>query len=593
VEVNGETADGDTVAEEISITALEDGDFVWVIRDQSEQTRRAEQLELLAETSHRLIGADDATEVEAIAVDAVETVFDCDIVCVRTYEEGANRLEITELSDAAATLLETRTAYDLQQSPAASAYRSGETVVVQPDDENLYAPAVDRPGIHLPIGTYGVLSAFKSPESEFTTSEQTLFELLRDSIRSARERADRQRALRERSDKLSTRRDELVTVNRTNQLIRTVVRSVLRSAGQAETETTVCERLASSSIYEQAWIGTVEEDGSIEVRTRGGCTGDEQVPPSGSPETSLGRDVLTRTISDRSTTVRRQQRSAHGNLDAEAIETIAVGVPLACGDRSFGGLVVTSRKPNSISDVAIGGLELLAEAIAFSIIADRNRMFLLSNALIELKIAVKDGIASLSSALDCRCVHRRTITREDGSTAHQIRVEGAGGEDAVAYLREQQKVSNARLIEEDDAGCLVEIETTDTPPEILARSGVSLRSIVAEDGVGEITAEAPDEADIAGIIEEFRERYTEVRLVSKRRIEQSDWSALQASKAIDAALTARQRSVLKFAFEHGYYDWPREATAEEIAASLDITAPTLHQHLRTAERKVLQAILDS
>ncbi|MFB6179449.1 MAG: helix-turn-helix domain-containing protein [Halorientalis sp.] len=42
----------------------------------------------------------------------------------------------------------------------------------------------------------------------------------------------------------------------------------------------------------------------------------------------------------------------------------------------------------------------------------------------------------------------------------------------------------------------------------------------------------------------------------------------------------------------GYFDWPRDSTAEDIADSLDISSPTLHQHLRHAQRKLLAAYLD-
>jgi len=49
--------------------------------------------------------------------------------------------------------------------------------------------------------------------------------------------------------------------------------------------------------------------------------------------------------------------------------------------------------------------------------------------------------------------------------------------------------------------------------------------------------------------------------------------------------------VLEAAFRAGYYDWPRGSTAEELADSLELTGPTLHGHLRKAERTVLAWLL--
>lgn len=58
-----------------------------------------------------------------------------------------------------------------------------------------------------------------------------------------------------------------------------------------------------------------------------------------------------------------------------------------------------------------------------------------------------------------------------------------------------------------------------------------------------------------------------------------------------ANLSKRQYEVAMAAVEAGYYDWPREADAEEIADKLGITHPTFLEHLRKAERKLIRAAL--
>lgn len=45
-------------------------------------------------------------------------------------------------------------------------------------------------------------------------------------------------------------------------------------------------------------------------------------------------------------------------------------------------------------------------------------------------------------------------------------------------------------------------------------------------------------------------------------------------------LTDRQRGVLETAYRSGYFAWPRESTAEEVADSLNLASSTLHGHLR-------------
>lgn len=60
-----------------------------------------------------------------------------------------------------------------------------------------------------------------------------------------------------------------------------------------------------------------------------------------------------------------------------------------------------------------------------------------------------------------------------------------------------------------------------------------------------------------------------------------------------AGISKRQQEVVKAAVEAGYYDWPREADAEEIADQLGITHPTFLEHLRKAEKKLITSALPS
>ena len=55
-------------------------------------------------------------------------------------------------------------------------------------------------------------------------------------------------------------------------------------------------------------------------------------------------------------------------------------------------------------------------------------------------------------------------------------------------------------------------------------------------------------------------------------------------------LSDRQREVFLFARERGYYEWPREVTARELAEEFDITKTTFLEHLRKAESKLLNSV---
>lgn len=60
-----------------------------------------------------------------------------------------------------------------------------------------------------------------------------------------------------------------------------------------------------------------------------------------------------------------------------------------------------------------------------------------------------------------------------------------------------------------------------------------------------------------------------------------------------AALTDRQREVLRAAFERGYYDIPRGVSSDDIADEFGLEKSTVLEHLRRAEQNIVDAVLAS
>lgn len=58
-----------------------------------------------------------------------------------------------------------------------------------------------------------------------------------------------------------------------------------------------------------------------------------------------------------------------------------------------------------------------------------------------------------------------------------------------------------------------------------------------------------------------------------------------------STLTERQREVIETAFGLGYYEIPRRATHEDIAAALDLSGSTVDEHLRKAEATLMEQLL--
>lgn len=67
----------------------------------------------------------------------------------------------------------------------------------------------------------------------------------------------------------------------------------------------------------------------------------------------------------------------------------------------------------------------------------------------------------------------------------------------------------------------------------------------------------------------------------------------QAAERHLDALTDRQREVLRTAFEMGYYDVPRDASTDDVAAELGVDPSTVTEHLQRAERNLLASVFSA
>ena len=62
---------------------------------------------------------------------------------------------------------------------------------------------------------------------------------------------------------------------------------------------------------------------------------------------------------------------------------------------------------------------------------------------------------------------------------------------------------------------------------------------------------------------------------------------ISSSTKQESVLTARQREIAELAFDHGYYNIPREADTRDLANLLDVAPETVHEHIRKINYRLL------
>jgi DNA-binding CsgD family transcriptional regulator len=196
-----------------------------------------------------------------------------------------------------------------------------------------------------------------------------------------------------------------------------------------------------------------------------------------------------------------------------------------------------------------------------------------------------------SARSSCTIALQKCLPRGDGLYAEFFTVAGADPGAFVDCVTDGR--GEAEVLDRRDDGGLVEVDVAEHCPVVtLTDAGGVPRTARGADGDGTVVADVPATTDTAAVIESFLDTHPAAELTAKRRRESiAPLFGFQDYAALTDSLTDRQREVLATAREAGYYEWPRETTAEELAARLDISAPTLHKHLRMAERKLAAALL--
>lgn len=590
------TDDGERV-HRLSVSGFE-GDVLVVSRDVTAEHENRRRLRGLTEASRAFVDAETPSAVADRALDVIRETLEFDLVCLRTYDEETNSLDRVGVTDAAATLVDSEVAYDLEASRAGRAYRTGETLVDN-SGEDPYAP--DRAHLHVPIGDDGVVTVLRE-DGAFSPTDVELLELFAETVRTALARARRVRELRSQKRELERRGEELTAANEFGDLVTGVVGSVLETATRSETEQAVVDGLVGSELFDAAWL----VDGAPDDPTARATAVDGASLAESDPASLVHTPFATQLLSEADRTdglVVRRRRLGPGETDSPSDDdsggtdgpgattdtTTAAAIEVETTAQSFGTLVVATSGTEASRSLVRDGLELLAETLAFALVADRTRLALVANEIVEVEIELENRLARLSAAHDCRCVLRATEPAEDGGFVHRVDVSGAGVEAVRGFFdrTETDPDQSPTVVDGDENECVIDVYADHGLPALLAEVGCSVRSLVADDGVGRVTVEMPEDRDLGAVTDLLSEWYDDVHLRAKRHERRIDPSNAIST---DTGLTDRQREVLCTAHDEGYYAWPRERTAEEVAATLDIAGSTLHQHLRAAERKLIEQV---
>jgi len=379
------------------------------------------------------------------------------------------------------------------------------------------------------------------------------------------------------------------------------VAAVLAAASKrTEVASRVCDRLAATDSYEFAWVGSATGDRGVVSTAWTGIdettaealaeTATEDVDVHGVTADQPG-EVRTLPTGDREAPLRPIETGADGpDVDAVAV------VPITYGDTTHGLLALGATGEDAFGSDERELLASVGWQIGQAITDIKRRNLLLADSVTELEFRVESERAFFVAAsrdLGAAFELQGLVPGEGGSLLYFVTMRGASPEDVVDFAADADGIENARLIRDYGERYLVEfVVAGEEPATTLTELGGHVTEFTVEDGAGRVTAEFTTETDVRTVFNGFQSAFSESALFSKREVERPVQTTDGFRRSLEDDLTDKQQSVLRAAYLAGYFEWPRGSTAEELADSIGVSSPTLHNHLRKAQQKLLTAFFD-
>jgi len=594
--------DGERRPCEFLVTALADDDgryrgTVGVMRDISERERQQTLLTRLQETSMSLMQAPSRETVARIVTDAARRTLGFDICVVRLYDPDERTLVPVASTSATDEEMADRPTYDLDEGPVGEVFVSGESAVY--DDVQAYADDHDRSPVrsvmYFPIGVHGTLSIGTTRKAAFDDVDQQIATLLATNAAAACNRAKREREVRDARERITT------ILERINGLVENTIEVLVQATTRTEVEQGVCSQLAAAKPYVCAWTARPDVR---EAR----LTASEWAGPGGPAiediELSTAADgpVATAYATGESQvgTVADLAKTADAESwlrDAQqaGVESV-MAVPLTYRDGGYGVLTVCSDRPDAFDDREQIVLEALARAVANAINAIESGRILDADTVIELALTIDgDSIlpGRLSAATGAELASAGTMTQDDGALRLFLTATDAEASVVADALTEDPAVETASLVAELDDESLFDVSVDAPLIATLVDHGAVPKAIAGADGVTKLTIELPNETAARESFTIVEDRFPGVELVGYHERERPVHTQQEFRAALAERFTDRQETALRTAYLGGFFDAPRGVDGGELAAGMDISRPTYHQHLRAAQRKVFEELFET
>lgn len=382
-------------------------------------------------------------------------------------------------------------------------------------------------------------------------------------------------------------------LDRLDGLLNEVTSELVDAGDRRELLAGVRDRVAAAEGYRGAWIA--------EVNRRGGVAVGEVVVGQGPAEAGTeipldeGEGPVARAYRTGEVVTATDEPAGPAALDPAGFDAIGLAaVPLAYRGTTYGVLGVYADRFEVADDREAAVLGALGRMIGAGLNAVRTRRALRTDAVLELGFEIDDPslpIVGLAEAVGGEVRYERSEVDGDGRRLHVTIADPPA--DLASILADTPGVEAVAAVVERDDEAVVSLSMAALPLiEELSAHGHTVHRLDATATGVQLEVTTALETDVRTLLELLRGTCESVEFVSQRERAEHGHEPGEFVAAVREALTDRQHAALETAYLGGYFEWPRPADGDELAASMGISRQTFHQHLRAAQRKLLAAFFN-
>ncbi|WP_323676165.1 PAS domain S-box protein [Halorubellus sp. PRR65] len=560
------------------------GGYVINTRDITERKRRENALEALNDAMRDLITADTNRDIAETLVETPARVSAATNAAYYAWCEDVGALQLRQHTWESNALPDRITG----DSAVCDGFVDGATERVSNDPEHATALPVDAGNaLVVPVDRDGVLLCASA--EAFDRDDVHITEMLVAGCRAALERTEYVAALERKESELSEKEERLERAMRINDVVRSIDQVVVRSTDKREVARSVCRELADTDFVEMAWFG-VETDGGVDALDWAGGDGeflhrvlahaadDDRAPSRLALDTQESVHVASILDDERCKGVKR----AALNRGCRSL----LSVPIVHRGMVHGVLELYAKRSFSEDDVAM--FDELGDTTGYACSAIDQREAHVTDALVEVEVSVggvDDPLYRAASCVNPSVVVTDVVSKTD---QYLVYIEATAVDALADRLVDERAVDRVSELADDR----LEVAVSEFPlMDPLAEHAGEFRQFeLAADGDA-LVAQFPARVDLRSFVDDLAAIADSAELTRKEAVTDGD----RAFEALDLEreLTDRQLEVLKVAYNRGFFAWPRGSTGKEVARSLDISAPTFHQHIRKATDRIFELALDA